>query len=266
MKIVHFVSGLPRACSTLLCNLLAQNPRVHATPSSPVNEICHVSRGVFKSTDILAMDPKEVETIFKDFQRAGILNCYHSLTDRPVVVDKSRGWIGGIERLFQLFPNAKVLVPIRDVRGIISSMEKKYREHPFHVTATEAAKTMNWTTVEKRVQGFLNDVPLGIALERLYDAQSRFKDKLHFVSAEKLTTQPEETMKKVWEYLEEKPFVNDFNNIEQYTKEHEIGWPYGDHSIANKIVPLKEDWDEVLGKNISELIKNKFQWVNNLVN
>jgi len=38
-KTVHFVSGLPRSCSTLLCNLLAQNPRVHATPTSPLHEI-----------------------------------------------------------------------------------------------------------------------------------------------------------------------------------------------------------------------------------
>jgi len=36
---IHFISGLPRSGSTLLANLLAQNPRYHSTATSGILEI-----------------------------------------------------------------------------------------------------------------------------------------------------------------------------------------------------------------------------------
>jgi hypothetical protein len=71
-------------------------------------------------------------------------------------------------------------------------------------------------------------------------------------------------MSAIWEYLEEEPFKHDFDNVEQYTKEHELGWPYGDHEIRSKVAPLKKDWTDVLGKDFSEQINQSFKWINNL--
>lgn len=36
MRHLHFLSGLPRSGSTLLADILAQNPAVHAGMSSPL--------------------------------------------------------------------------------------------------------------------------------------------------------------------------------------------------------------------------------------
>jgi hypothetical protein len=101
-------------------------------------------------------------------------------------------------------------------------------------------------------------------VERLSDAVKRYQDKLHFVHFEELTKNPKETMNNVWEYLEEKPFKHDFNNVEQYTKEHELGWPYGDHEIRNQVKPLENDWHKVLGKEFSDKIHQSFRWINDL--
>lgn len=264
MKTVHFVSGLPRSCSTLLCNLLAQNPRVHSTGSSPLHEIGYVARNVFKTEEAKSMQPLDVEKMYLDYIRGGMLNAFESLTDRPVVVDKSRSWIGHLDQLFKVFPDAKVLVPVRDVRGIISSMEKKFRKHPSPLNGVEEKSPPAWTTLERRIQGWLASPPVGIAIERLHEAQSRFKDKLHFVHAEDLASDPLNTMNGIWEYLGEKPFKHDFKNVEQYTKEHEIGWPYGDHTIKREVKSLENDWNEILGKQISDTISQKFAWIKNL--
>lgn len=264
MKTVHFISGLPRSCSTLLCNLLAQNPRVHSTGSSPLHEIGYVARNVFKTDEVKGMQPLDAEKLYLDYVKGGIQNAYNSLTEREIVVDKNRSWIGHLDQLFKIFPKAKVLVPVRDVRGILSSMEKKFRQHPSPINGIEGQNPQSWTTVEKRVQGWLNSPPVGIAIERLHEAVSRFKDKLHFIQADDLTSKPEETMWHIWEYLEEKPFKHDFNNIEQYTIEHEVGWPYGDHKIRKEVKPLKKDWNEILGKQFSDTIEQKFRWISNL--
>lgn len=263
-KKIHFLSGLPRSCSTLICNLLAQNPEVHATPTSQLHEIGYIARKVFQTEEVKSMDPLVAEAMYYDYVRGGCSSAFDSVTDRPVVVDKCRSWIGHLDQTFKVWPDAKIIVPVRDVRGIICSMEKKRRQHPSPFNGFEEANPANFTTIEKRVQGWLSNPPVGIAIERLYDAATRFKDKLHFVHAEDLTQNPEKTMKKIWDYLEMDFDSHDFQNVEQYTKEHEVGWPYGDHIIRSSVTPLEPEWHDILGREFSEAINQKFNWVNKL--
>jgi len=263
-KKLHFVSGLPRACSTLLCNVLAQNSRVHATATSPLHEIGFIARGVFETEEKKAVGGPVMESMFDNFCRAGAENAFNELTDRPVVVDKCRSWIGHLDQTFRLWPNAKILVPVRDIRGVICSLEKKRREHPGAFNGFEKANPANWTTIEKRVQGWLSSPPVGIAIERLHEAATRFKDRLHFVHAEDLCSNPEETMAKVWAYLGEDFKGHDFSNVVQYTIESDVGWPYGDHSIRQKISPLPKDWHDILGRDLSNALHQKFDWINQL--
>lgn len=265
MKDIHYITGTPRSCSTLLCNILAQNPKFHSTASSGLIDLIYPARK--NLTDLLefkAMNPKDSENMFYDWAKGGILNAFNSLTDRPVVFDKGRSWIGYLDLLFNLFPEAKVIVPIRDVRGILTSMERIRRKHPAYFEAEENPAT-NFTTIERRVQAWLSSPKLGIAIERVFEASERFKDKIHFVHAEDLTNNPKQTINKIYNYLGEDYFDHDFNNVEQYTKEHDgVWWPHGDHSIRSQVKPLKEEWNEVLGKSLSEAIHQKFNWINDL--
>ena len=263
-KTIHFLSGLPRACSTLLCNLLAQNPEVHATATSQLHEIGYIARKVFQTAEVKSMDPKVAEIMYLDYVKGGCSHAFDSVTDRPIVVDKCRSWIGHLDQTFKVWPNAKIIVPVRDIRGIISSMEKKRQKHPSPFDGFEEVNPAAFTTIEKRAQGWLASAPVGIAVERLHEAAKRFKDKLHFVHAEDLTLDPENTIKKVWDYLGMEFGGHDFNNVEQYTQEHEMGWPYGDHIIRSSVTPLEPDWNEVLGKGLSDALNQKFHWINQL--
>ena len=265
MKQIHFITGTPRSCSTLLCNILAQNPRFHSTASSGIIDLIYPARknlsdlGEFK-----AMNPRDAENMFHDWARGGITNAFNSLTDRPVVFDKGRSWLGYLDLLFLLFPDAKVIVPIRDVRGIVTSVEKVRRKHPAYFTPEENPAN-NYTTIEKRVQSWLSSIRLGTPIERLYEAATRFKNKLHFVKAEELTSSPKKTLKKLYAYLGEKYYDHDFDNVKQYTSEHDgVWWPYGDHTIRGVVKPLNEDWNDVLGRQLAESINTKFSWVNTL--
>lgn len=255
---------MPRACSTLLCNLLAQNPRVHATPTSPLHEIGWLARKVFQTDEAKAVGGPMMERMFLDYIRGGCGHAFDNLTGRPVVVDKCRSWVGHLDQLFKVWPDGKVLVPVRDIRGIIASMERKRMAHPSPFNGFEEANPANFPTIEKRAQGWLASPPVGIAIERVFEAAKRFRNRLLFVHAEKLTSDPVGTMAAVWEYLGEQPFSHDFDNVAQYTRESEVGWPYGDHLIRGKVEPLAEDWNEVLGAQLSTALGNNFSWVNQL--
>ena len=264
-KTLHYTSGLPRACSTLLQNLIAQNPEVHATGTSGVHEIMYLAKAFFKTEEFRTIpQPKDGEALFLDFMRGGISSAFDNATDRPIVVDKCRSWIGSINLLFQINPDAKVLIPVRDIRGILSSLEKKFQQHPGFQLEMTQQDTAQIQTVEGRVRFWLDRPPVGIAIQRLHEVARLHKDKVHFVHAEDLTSDPQGTMDKVWKYLGMEPFAHNPMNVEQYTQEHELGWPYGDHTIQPVVKPLKPDWHDTLGRSISETIAQKFSWVNDL--
>ncbi|MFZ4536908.1 sulfotransferase family protein [Propionivibrio sp.] len=265
MKTVHYTSGLPRSCSTLLQNLLAQNPLVHATATSGVHEVMYLSKAFFKTEEFRSIpNPTDGEKLFTDFMRAGISNAFDSLTDRFIVVDKCRSWIGSAGLLFKLFPEAKLLVPVRDIRGVLSSMEKKFQQHPEFQLEMSQQDTVRIQTVEGRCGFWLDTAPVGLAIQRIHELARLHKDKVLFVHAENLASDPQGTMDKVWKYLGMEAFQHDPSNVAQYTKEHELGWPYGEHIIRSEVKPLKPDFNDTLGRQLSETINQKFNWVPNL--
>lgn len=261
MKTIHFVSGLPRSCSTLLMQLLAQNPRVHSTPTSAVYDLAEHARKGIECVTAKATSPVVMQGIASDFVRGGIIHAYDSATERPVIAEKSRAWCMSPDLLFHLFPNAKLIIPVRDIRGIVSSLEKKHRESPVRFAPGEDA---NWITLNGRVQGWLNSGPVPAALQGIHETATRFRNRVLFVHAEELTTKPAETMAKVWAYLGEDFTAHDFTNVAQYTQEIDVGWPYGDHTIRGAVTPLHPDWNDVLGRDVSETLRQKFDWINSL--
>ncbi len=68
-------------------------------------------------------------------------------------------------------------------------------------------------------------------------------------------------MQKVHEYLEIDYFEYDFNNIKQVTYEDDkFHGIFGDHTIKNKIEPVKSNHKEILGDEISEQIFERNKW------
>lgn len=264
-KVIHFVSGLPFACSTLLVNIMAQNPRVHGTATSMLHDIGYIARPVLQTEEAKCYpDPRTAETMLADYIRGGCACAFDSQTDRPVVVDKGRAWVGHLDATFRIWPDAKVIVPVRDIRAVLASMERRRRKYPLAMSGSEQKNRTTWATIEGRCQAWLSDPPIGIAIQRISDAAARFRGRVHFVRAEELTANPANTMKKVWEFLGEDFDGHDFENVAQYTKEHEIGFPYGDHTIKPQVRPLVPYWDEMLGKPLADVIGQKFAWVNAL--
>lgn len=128
-KTIHFVSGLPRSGSTLLCNLLAQNPRFHATATSAILDVMFAVRNQWdKLVEFQAAVDKAANEAAKLRVLRGILQAYYDEVTLPVIFDKSRSWLAHLELAEAVLGDkAKVLVPVRDVRDVLSSFEKLWR-------------------------------------------------------------------------------------------------------------------------------------------
>jgi sulfotransferase len=195
---------------------------------------------------------------FLGFCSGALAGYYAAITDKPICVEKGRGWMFSYDWLKQFHPDPKIIVCVRDLRAILASMEKLFRQNAHLRSPGDSGVTLNMVTIQARVVHWLNSLPVGFTLRRLMDAVERGNHRhFHVVRFEELTSDPGRVMAGIYGYLGEKPFEHDFNNIPQVTQEDDSQYPiYGDHKIRSQVAPVPEDYEKVLTKPICDAIRS----------
>ena len=249
------ISGLPRSGSTLLANVLAQNPRFYASQTSGLLDVLFGVRNQWDNLiEMRAMEVGLAERRKLAVLR-GIIQAFYADVEQPVIFDKSRGWLAHIELLEALTEQpARILVPVRDLRDVLASFEKLHRRNSAtRQAAAEAADYLGFQTVEQRCAVWIKaDQPVGLAYNRIKDALQRgWRDRLFFVDYDRLCRQPEQTMRNVYAFLGEPYFEgHDYHHVEQVTWEDDTIHGYGAgalHGIRQDIKPQPAQWPAILG-------------------
>lgn len=262
MKKIFYQSSMPRSGSTLLQNIIGQNPDFYVTPTSGLLELIYAARANYtNSPEFKAQDADLMKKAFLGFCKSGMDGYFDSITDKKYIMDKSRGWGIHYNLLNQINPEPKIICIVRDLRDVIASMEKNYRKSQDKHNDVINHGKMQGTTVGKRTDIWLASQPVGLAIERIQEIINQ-KIPVLFVKYEDLITYPEQTMLNIYKYLGVESFKHDFNNIPQLTKEDDSVYGiFGDHQIKpalDKVV--KHSYNEVLGDGISNFIKTKYDW------
>ena len=268
MKKIIFSSGMPRANSTLICNILANNPRITGGETSPMLEYVYAARANYTNTPEVkaALTEEKMHGAFLNYCRKGMEGYADFMCGdtADIYLDKSRGWLHYAPFLWEINPEAKVIVMVRDIRGVLSSFEKKWRANPSILDPRDNPSMKQFITIDQRVNHWLSDPPLGLALQRLYNAvQTGTIKNMLVIRAEDLAKRPKETMQKVYDYIGEDYFEMDYDAVKQMTVENDrIGdfGIYGDHEIRPKVEPFKNDFKDILGTEICNNIKANFKW------
>ena len=101
---------MPRSGSTLLQNILGNNPDIYATPTSGLIELLKESRKIYSSSpQFKAQDENQMKSAFLMYCRYGIEGYFNGLTDRKYAIDKSRGWAISYGFLKAFYPNPKII-------------------------------------------------------------------------------------------------------------------------------------------------------------
>lgn len=262
-KEIFFQSSLPRAGSTLLQNVMGQNPNFYVTPTSGTLELLFSARAQYSnSLEFKAQDSEVMKKAWLSFCKNGLNGYYDAITDAPYVIDKSRGWGIHYDFLNTFIEKPKIICMVRDLRSIFSSMEKNFRKNP------ESTKNMvNWTTGEntttsKRVDTWASGLPVGIAVSRLSEMINYYIDKkVLFIRYEDFTINPQKQIDRIYNYLNVIPFKHKFDDVEQITHEDDsVYGAYGDHNISKVIKYSEPDYDKILTPSVSQKIKENYDW------
>ncbi len=238
---LHFISGLPRAGSTLLAAILRQNPSLHAGMSSPLASL------------VLAMQRQmsqenEGAPFLTDAKRAAVLRgvvagYYADLHPSRTILDTNRVWCAKLPLLARLYPEARVIACVRDVGWIMDSLERVTRANPL-----EPSRIFNFDTggtVYGRVNALAaGDGMVGFALDALREGYfaPEAPGRLMLLTYHTLTTAPARALDAIYSFLGLPNFAHDFETVSYEADEFDrrLGAP-GLHRVARRVEKIERD-------------------------
>jgi sulfotransferase len=269
---IHFVAGLPRSGSTLLMNLLAQNPGFHVTPTNDlIGMVAGVRSQWQKMPGFVAQGLKEVQPRVTAAIRAMTYGFYEQeLSQGKVVFDKNRGWLANIELMEEVYRRpVKIICPVRDVRSVVASFEKLHRKNPMVRRQHLGPAYAKAQTTHGRAEVIMSEGGVvGITVSFLRDAMNRgVADRVVLVPYRQLTTHPQVTMDYLHAQLGLPNYPYDPNHVTQVTQEDDAihGWGHDLHTIRPKVEPPPEKpWEGIIAPQTAQWLSRGFADINRM--
>jgi sulfotransferase len=250
----------------MLSSILNQNPRFYSGPSSPVLGVMFAVEQNFTSNELYTGYPKpdQVREII-----GSIPHHFYSDVKKPIVFDKNRAWtarVPYIEGYIQ--QQAKILVPVRRVDEILTSLLTMVHRNPFqegqarvNFVDEQLIKTNTPINDYNRCMYLLNSG--GIVYEALnaimMGFQQNVRDKMHFVDYNDLVDNPEKTMEDIYDFLGEEHYEHDFESLSNIHREDDLDtYGLGDmHEVRSKVKKTSPPPASVLPPEILDLYEQK---------
>lgn len=257
MKQFHAIAGLPRSGSTLLCDLLNQNPRFFASSTSSLAGAIQGLRSYWSTSpetvSDLAHDKAATEA---QLNRAliGLAQSWYADTDAEVVFDKGRGW-SALHEVMPVF-GGKIVCCVRDPRNVLASIEKRRAEHP-----TLALQGMTGQTQLERAHEHMGrEGMIGGPLAHIEDLIRRGADNVVAVPFEKLAVEPELVMRSLYKDIGEDYHDHDFANVESTATDLDAQYLYKfpHQREAGPVVDPGTSWQQYVPQAIADEVVKSF--------
>lgn len=199
------VTGLPRAGSTLLCQLLAHHPDIQCEGnSSPLcNTLLGMRRMVSDDTFFLSQLDNSFESSYAHLGSAmqGFLRGWNRDCGKKVVIDKNRAWLHAVETLLYIEPEAKLIVCLRELGQIYGSIEA---QHQRTILLDFIDHLADFDRFGRADMLFAKDKAIGSPLTSIHavpDLPRHVQQRLYFLRFEDLVENPVHCMSAIFEWL-----------------------------------------------------------------
>lgn len=267
MKSFYAISGMPRAGSTLLCQILNSNPNFHVTPTSGTLDMLKAMRSNF--SHCMNWKTQDRLKVYDNF-RSGLKGFIEGFfKNENIVFDKNRNWPVNIKLVDEIFSdkNFKIIWLYRNPVEIVSSMEAQYQKTYLLENIDEGAAPGAFLTLDRRIGTYVN--PEGIMtmpVEFLKDAvEMGYSDRILFVTYHELTHNTQSVLDNIHDFIGEEKYKYDLDNIKQTTVEYDGLYNYKFlHTIKEGKVNFKKG-DFVLEPKFINAINQRFEPLNKLI-
>jgi len=268
-KTYHFMAGLPRSGSTVLSAILNQNPEVYSSPQTDLISLLYK----FES-EIPNLESYRADLLFSSFDAAirGIPNNFYSPIQKPVIIDKNRGW-GTPYNWDNLSPyvnpEGKVILTMRPILEVLASFVKIAKK------TQQAKNILPFFDRNLFVSNYRDETDVIVdnlmiangeidrAILSIANLLKNHKDRVHVVWMDQLVQSPQETLNGIYDFLELEQFEHDFNNIKEVDKHNDLSGygMVGLHDLKKKLTKPDNKPEKVLSNYAIEKYKNALDFL-----
>ena len=221
---IVLLAGLPRTGSTLLQNLLAQNPDVYLEGNSA---LCQVMWDAKISCEYHAAEQLKgvgKDITFKDALLRGIPSTYYPDVEGNIIFDKCRNWINELNIAMArdyISPYVRSIVMVRPIEEIVASFAR---------VAAENNSDFSYEAL----------LAQGGSLERALQAThyaAKLKDpSFLFVSYDELVSSTQDTMTRIYKHIGSPAYAHNVRKITQTVfEDDERNGMVGMHNIRTEV-------------------------------
>jgi sulfotransferase len=268
-KTYHFMAGLPRSGSTVLSAILNQNPDVYASPQ----------------TDLLGMLYNLESTIpTYESYKAGLLHqgfasvmhnmadTFYKHIDKPIIIDKNRGWgtpynwdnLSGY-----VSNNGKVILTMRPILEVLASFVKISKSSQKVTKHLQYLNSNLWVSNYRDETDALVDslmMPNGELDRAIFSIANLVKnhpDRVHIIWFDNLLKNPEQTLNKLYDFLELDNFSHNFQSIKEVDKHNDLSGygVLGLHDVKKKLARTRTDPASHLSEYSIQKYKNALDFL-----
>lgn len=258
-KTYHFLAGLPRSGNTLLSALLNQNTNIYSTSISPVSGLMwNFEQEAYKMEHL----GRNIENKIKVNEfLSSFMDNYYKKIEKPIIIDREKSWgtpanLEIIKKYITTTP--KIIFTVRDVLEILASfirldfnsLKIEYFNQQHYMSNYRFEKDLAAEYIMK-LDGEMDKTLLSLASAFYPENKGIF----HIVEYDDLVFNPDETMAKIYNFLEIPYYKHNFNKIEKIEIDNDevIGFPKNLHDVKKSLCQSSTDISI-----LSDYIKHKY--------
>ena len=202
----------------------------------------------------------------------GMADNFYSTIDKPVIIDKNRGWgtpYNWDNLSLYVNPDGKVIVTMRPILEVLASFMKVADATHKATTTTPYKDDGMWAThyrtvadaqVENlmRTNGYIDQAIYSIA-----NLLNNHRDKVHVVWFNDLLEAPQETMDQIYDFLGLESYKHNFNNIKPVDNHDDLSGygMLGLHDVNKKLARPKTDPSKLLSDYVIQKYGNALDFL-----
>jgi sulfotransferase len=267
-KTYHFLAGLPRSGNTLLSAILNQNPDIYSTPLSPLPTFMWEFANTADNTEQVT---RNVENKIKtEIFLSSFMDNYYKEVEKPIVIDREKAWgtpanLSVVKKY--VTPTPKIIFTVRDVLEILASFVKMDAQYLKNNAADAGYYMSNYRSSKDVVCEHLmapnSDIDKGLLslASAFYPENAGI---FQIVEYNDLVLNPEETMNKIYDFLELPHYEHNFSKIEKVETDNDevLGLPKDLHDVRKSLSNSSTSLD-VLSDYIRHKYSNMEFWRDN---
>jgi len=240
-KQFFFMAGLPRSGGTMLSSILNQNPNVYVSPQSALPNTLGSTYNQYQSDE--NKDSNQWDGIYRVMEM--IIPTFYGGHEEKYIIDRSFSWLDPHPYVIlenHLKNPIRVICPVRNVMDILASWNRICENDPsnsYDIKIMQKDKTRR-PMADKRADYFMtignaeSGIRSGIeGMKRILYPE--FKNNIMLVDYDDLTANTEDTIDKIYKFLEIDNYNHKFNNLST-PHDYTDHWGIKDHHKVKKTI------------------------------